>query len=76
MSMTTDDMSCPNCESEGPFWIACEATVREGKHRVFADYVAWDDTSRCTCDACYHTVPARFFRVGQVQAPEGEPIVL
>ena len=51
-----EGIACPECESEGPFGIACDIVMEisdDGTESPIGD-ITWEDDSYCECRACMH----------------------
>ena len=57
------EMKCPNCGSEGPFYIRAESTflVSDDGTDEYED-VEWFDGSRCRCKACEFSASVMRFK--------------
>ncbi len=47
-------MACPQCKSEGPFYISCSlsAKVTDDECDTTGSDAEWDNDSACVCDNC------------------------
>lgn len=60
-----EGMACPECGSEGPFWITARTRflVHDDGTEEYTD-VEWDSSDWCRCRDCHHEATAGGFKVG------------
>lgn len=51
-----ENIQCPKCNHEGPFWITASTTalVHDDGEEEYGD-LEWDNDSYIRCQACHHT---------------------